>query len=214
MFTRADLKAKAKLDLKGNYGVAIGAYIVMFLILCVSGAVPFVGGIVPLVLTGVIGVGYAIIYLNISRGVKPDFAQLFDGFKNFGTTCIAGILISIFTFLWSLLLFVPGIIKGLSYSMTFYILADHPEIRATDAIKLSQQMMDGHKMDLFILQISFIGWGILCGLTLGILSLYVVPYIMATTTNFYEAIKNEKNLFGINYSEAEIEETVDDIPQE
>ena len=77
--------------------------------------------------------------------------------------------------------------------MSFYIKADHPEYDWEKCITESRKMMDGHKMDLFIIHLSFIGWLLLCGLTFGILYLYVGPYMQATTAAFYEQLKAEKN---------------------
>ena len=91
----------------------------------------------------------------------------------------------LYTFLWSLLFIIPGIVKSYSYAMTPYILLDRPELSATDAIKESEKMMNGHKMELFILDLSFIGWILLSMLTCGILVLYVEPYMMATKSAFY-----------------------------
>ena len=102
---------------------------------------------------------------------------------------LADILMSIFTFLWSLLLFIPGIVKAYSYSMTMYVLADHPEMSATDAIAESQRIMQGNKWRLFCLDLSFIGWLFLCALTLGILTLWIAPYQETARAEFYESIR-------------------------
>lgn len=88
-----------------------------------------------------------------------------------------------------MLLVIPGIIKGLSYSMATYILADHPEMTARQALNESKRIMDGHKMDLFLLELSFIGWLLLVGITCGIAIIYVGPYMNATMVNFYNSIK-------------------------
>ena len=96
---------------------------------------------------------------------------------------------AVFTFLWSLLLVIPGIIKAYAYSMSFYILADNPELTASEALAKSQSLMRGHKMELFILELSFIGWFFLIGLTFGLAAIYVAPYMEATMANFYNSIK-------------------------
>ena len=75
--------------------------------------------------------------------------------------------------------------------MTSYILADHPEMTAQEAIDASRKMMDGHKMDLFVLQLSFFWWYLLCGITFGIAFLYVGPYVSAATAKFYDTIKGD-----------------------
>ena len=188
MYNRVQVKMQAKESLKGNWGIAIGVILVAGILLSVASYVPFGS----LVLTGVFAAGLAIVMLEIVRNWEVKFTDMFKGFNNFGTNCIAGILVSIFTILWSLLFVIPGIIKAYSYAMTFYILADHPEMSAKDAIKTSQVMMDGHKMDLFVLELSFIGWYLLCIITFGIAALYVGPYVTASYAAFYEAIKDEK----------------------
>ena len=188
MYNRVQVKMQAKESLKGNWGIAIGVIMVAGILLSVASYVPFGS----LVLTGVFAAGLAIVMLEIVRNWEVKFTDMFKGFNNFGTNCIAGILVSIFTILWSLLFVIPGIIKAYSYAMTFYILADHPEMSAKDAINTSQVMMDGHKMDLFVLELSFIGWYLLCIITFGIAALYVGPYVTASYAAFYEAIKDEK----------------------
>lgn len=111
---------------------------------------------------------------------------------------IAYVLISIFTFLWTLLLIVPGIIKALAYSQTYYILADAQasgvEMSATEAIKTSQQLMKGHKWEFFCLQLSFLGWMILAGLTFGIGWLWLGPYLSTTKACYYDYVASEADL--------------------
>ena len=98
-------------------------------------------------------------------------------------------LMGVFVFLWSLLFVIPGIIKTFSYAMTPYILEEHPELTANEAIDHSRAMMKGHKFDLFWLYLSFIGWGILCIFTLGIGLLWLVPYMQTAQSSFYEDVK-------------------------
>ena len=114
---------------------------------------------------------------------------LFDGFSDFARSLVASLLMCIFVFLWSLLLIIPGIIAALSYSMTYYILADNPDVTASEAINMSKRMMFGHKTELFWLYLSFIGWAILCLFTFGIGFLWLLPYIQTSTAIFYENIK-------------------------
>jgi len=158
MFDRVQLKLQAKQSLTGNWGVAIGTSIVGTLILSAASTATGGGGVL---LSGVISVGLAIVMLEIVRGWKVEFTDMFKGFQNFGTTFLAGLLVVLYTFLWSILFIIPGIIKMYSYSMTSYILADHPEMKPRDALEASSVMMDGHKMDLFVLDLSFIGWYLL-----------------------------------------------------
>lgn len=98
-------------------------------------------------------------------------------------------LANLFTSLWSLLFVVPGIIKACSYSQALYIIAEDPEIGALEAINRSKAMMDGHKMEYFVLGLSFIGWNLLACLTFGILYIWLIPYMQTTMANFYNSIK-------------------------
>lgn len=115
--------------------------------------------------------------------------QLFDGFQRFGTALGAYLLTGIFIFLWTLLLIVPGIMAGLSYAMTYFIIADDPTIGPLQAITKSKEMMRGHKWKLFLLHWRFLGWVLLCILTLGIGILWLVPYVSTSLAHFYEDIR-------------------------
>ena len=103
----------------------------------------------------------------------------------FGTLLLRGV----YTFLWTLLLIVPGIVKSLSYAMTPFILKDNPKASYDKAIIYSMRLMQGHKMDLFVLYLSFIGWFILSCLTLGIGFVFLVPYCQMSLARFYEEVK-------------------------
>ncbi|MBO4428950.1 MAG: DUF975 family protein [Clostridia bacterium] len=183
--TRKEIKLAAKESLKGNWGVAILALLIAGIILS---AVSF-SGIGTLILMGPFALGVVMVYSGIVRKQQVGVGTVFGGFSNFANSFLAGLLVSVFTFLWSLLFWIPGIIKSYSYSMTFFILNDHPELTNADAITESRKMMNGHKMELFILDLSFIGWYLLVGLTFGLLSFYVVPYHNAAKAMFYENLK-------------------------
>ena len=106
----------------------------------------------------------------------------------------ASVLYNVFLALWSMLFIIPGIVKYYSYSMTFYILRDNPDMLANDAITASRQMMNGHKLRLFCLHLSFIGWILLSVLTLGIGLLFVFPYMQTAQAAFYEDLRNRQLL--------------------
>jgi uncharacterized membrane protein len=95
----------------------------------------------------------------------------------------------LFILLWTLLLIIPGIIAAISYSMTFYILADDNSIGAMDAIDKSKKMMDGYKWKYFCLGLRFLGWALLCILTLGIGFLWLMPYMQVSMAKFYDDVK-------------------------
>jgi len=135
--------------------------------------------------------GFNIIFLQLVR--KDETLQpvkdMFVGFNNYARTLGVTLLMVVYVFLWSLLLFVPGIIKSYSYAMTFFIANDNPELSADECIEKSMAMMEGHKFDLFLLDLSFIGWGILALFTCGIGFLWLVPYIQTSHAVFYEELK-------------------------
>ncbi|MBO5466194.1 MAG: DUF975 family protein [Prevotella sp.] len=136
--------------------------------------------------------GILVLFLDFARGEKIENSKLFDGYKyGFQRIFTTGLLQLIYTVLWYLLLIIPGIIKSYSYSMTYYILKDNPELKNNAAIEKSMQMMDGHKMDLFLLHLSFIGWAILCLLTMGIGFIFLIPYIYTAQAHFYEDLKKQ-----------------------
>ncbi len=182
----SQLKTEAKAALSGKWGMAIAVVIINSLIIGALSSTA-IGGL----LNGCFAFGLFAAYLSLIRTKEMRLETLFSGFENFGTTLLAGILQAIFTFLWSLLFVIPGIVKSYSYAMTYYIMKDNPNLSANDAITESRKMMNGHKMDLFLLDLSFIGWMILTVLTFGLLSLYVVPYQHAAKAAFYESLKNQ-----------------------
>lgn len=133
--------------------------------------------------------GYSIVMLSVMRGGEMNIGGLFDGFNDFGRIVGTKLLQAIYTFLWTLLLVIPGIIKNYSYAMTDFILKDQPELANNAAIEKSMAMMDGNKMKLFLLDLSFIGWAILCLFTFGIGFLFLQPYVQSAHAAFYEDLK-------------------------
>lgn len=140
-----------------------------------------------------LGWGYAVTFLSNARGEEDPFnvSRMFDGYKDFSRIFTTVLLTQIYILLWILLFIIPGIIKSLSYAMTPFVLRDNPEMKNNAAIELSMKMMDGHKGELFWLYLTFIGWGILCILTLGIGYFWLAPYMQASMAQFYEEVKAE-----------------------
>ena len=195
------LKESALNKLKGNWATAIGTLIVLSIasgiagqltdsILNSSGEVT-IAGLGSLIVFGPIGLGTAIFMLALVKKREAVFENGFQGFKNFQNSFILGVLLIFYTFLWMFLFIIPGIIKWMSYSQAFYIMADDPQIAASEAIKKSQKMMDGHKMEFFMLHLSFIGWALGCVLTLGIGFLWLYPWVEATKAEFYLELKGD-----------------------
>ena len=142
-----------------------------------------VGAIIVL---GPLTYGVSKVFLHLVYGEPIRLEMMFDGFRDdFGGTLLLGLMETIFIFLWSLLFFIPGIIKSYSYAMSYYIKADHPEYDWQACINGSKRMMQGHKWELFVLDLSFIGWVIVGMLTCGIGMLWVTPYMECTRANFY-----------------------------
>ena len=141
-------------------------------------------------------IGFLTYFLAFAKNDgSKNISNVFEGYKkSFGKSILAAFLKGVYTFLWTLLFIVPGIIKTYAYSMTEYIIADDPSVSATEAIKRSQEMMDGHKWELFELEISFIGWGILALFTCGIGFLWLTPYMQTAITDFYLQLKEEYEL--------------------
>ena len=145
--------------------------------------------VVYFILGSVVGVGYSRFNLDlVDRQKEPEIGILFGYFKFWKTTAAASFLQGLYVFLWSLLFIIPGIVAGYSYAMTDYILAEHPELTAGEAIEQSKAMMYGNRFRLFCLQFSFVGWDLLCALTLGIGNLWLRPYKQAAEAAFYRDI--------------------------
>ena len=187
--TRAELKAEAKKQISGNIGNLFVMFLIMFVIEFVLAFIPIVGPIMGALVSPVFGLSLCIVYLALTKGTGTQIGDIFKGFNSMGKAIWLQIITNFFTAMWSLLLVIPGIIKTYSYSMAFYILADNPELTAREALSKSKEMMNGHKLDLFVLQLSFIGWSLLTGLTFGLAGIYTIPYISATMANFYNSIK-------------------------
>ena len=137
--------------------------------------------------------GLTVSLLRNHREESVDLENLFDGFRGGRYTRVfcALFLVNLFTFLWALLLIIPGIMKAFSYALTPYIIMDEPELTARQAITRSCEIMEGRRWKLFCLYLSFIGWGILCLLTFGIGFLWLVPYMNASVAAFYEDARAE-----------------------
>ena len=220
--TSSELRAIARRNLEGTWGISVGVALVAAILggsMAGAGSninfnfnedtvrnlppifwtvlLPLVSvagllGIVSFILGGTVELGYAKFLLKQYDRKQLQFSDLFSQFERFGTGFAQKFLRTLFTVLWSLLFIIPGIVKGLSYAMTPFILEEHPEMTASEAIKASMRLMDGHKMDLFILGLTFIGWSLLACLTMGIGFLFLNPYMNAAYAAFYRSISTER----------------------
>lgn len=199
MILRSELKQNAKNQLKNNWRLAIGIIIVCTLISWIpnilygtdnkSFAMSIIIPIITLAITGPLTIGQCKFFINLANKSNPEFSDLWYGFNNILKAIGITLLVGIIVFIGTILLIIPGIILAFRYSQVYYIMAENPEISVIDCLKESARIMKGHKMNIFILQLSFIGWIILMGITCGIAGLYVLPYYNATLSNFYLEIK-------------------------
>jgi len=187
-----DLMAQARVCLEGNWGLAIAVLVVIQLIGLI-GIIPCVGLIVNLVIAGPILLGVRMFYLKIARQTEVEFGDAFAGFKYFGNAFVAFLLVMIFTLLWTLLFIIPGIIASFRYALTFFVLADNPEMSGSDAIDRSMTLMKGNKWKLFCLGCRFIGWILLSMLTCGIGLLWVLPYLQTSMARFYDDVRGAQS---------------------
>ena len=223
MKTNQEYKNAALAALKGNWApsviativlmaftyLIIGPYVVMYM-LNLNGMTPGSAGL-SLGVYALYIFGFTFVFSPLNIGYTYAFNSLYMegdnaltgntfrfGFRRWGRNVWGMFLVGFFTSLWSLLLIVPGIIKFYAYAMTPYILIDNQELSANQAINLSCKMMKGHKFDLFFLQLSFIGWGILSVFTGGIGLLWLMPYMMSAQAAFYQDIKQNFSQTNIN----------------
>lgn len=184
-----ELMRMARESLHGRWGMGACATLIYGVVLIAPQVVPIVGDFACVLLTGPMVLGFVIFSLALVRCSSVGVGDLFSGFRYFWKAVGAHLLVALFTFLWALLLIIPGIIASYAYAMTFYVIADNPTMSITQAIAESKAMMRGHKWKLCCLSCWFIGWGILSVLTLGIGFLWLTPYIQATMAHFYEDIR-------------------------
>ena len=193
------LRNQAYEALRGKWTPAVVTSLVFCILLGVAVSLSRVNALLYLIAylggASIVAIGMLYAYWDLfTKGTLPEAGALFAPFKQYARTVGAVLLVFVYTLLWTLLLVIPGIIKAYSYSMTFYILRENPEMTAGDAITASQKMMDGHKMDLFLLSLSFIGWAILASITFGIGYLWLIPYIYTAYAAFYETLKKETSV--------------------
>ncbi len=179
------VKIKAKYALEGNWFAAIVAfllYVVLFVLLDATG--------IGILFSGLLTFGYASFCLTLIQTKRARVGAFFGGmlrklFKKWG----ASLLMGLYTFLWSLVFLIPGLVKYYAYAMTPYIMMEKPEMGINEAITRSRQIMKGHKWQLFWLDVSFTGWMLLSIVTLGAALFYVWPYYNAAKAAFYQEIK-------------------------
>lgn len=179
------IKQKAKKALQGNW---FGTIVVLILLIILMIALD--ASVIGTVFSGLLTFGYAAFCLELVKSKHASMGAFFGGmFKGFFRKWGASLLVGLYTLLWSLLLIIPGFIKSYSYAMTPYIMAEKPDMGVNDAITKSRRIMNGHKWQLFCLDLSFTGWMLFGIITLGIGFFYVWPYYNAARASFYREIK-------------------------
>lgn len=200
---RAEIKARARQNLGG--GIFKNEWLMAVLIIFIVGIISSVASMIyigPIILCGPIMVGMASCFLNASRESKAvDISEFFsEGFSDFGRNFLVGLMTSIFTALWSMLFVIPGIVKAYSYGLAGYIAKDHPEYSWKECIDESKELMNGHKMELFILDLSFIGW-YLVGSIIVVGTLWTSAYHYAARTEFYRSLTGDADVVTASYQE-------------
>ena len=189
---RSKLKSAAKRQIKGRLGILFLINVIIGLISVgatyILSLIPLVGTFAAAFVTAAFLLSTSRVYLNLTTFQEPDVSDAFSGFDDILQAFLVQLLVGIFIFLWSLLFIIPGIIKSYSYSMSMYVLADYKGKSAIECINESKYLTDGHKMDLFILDLSFLGWDILSVFTLFILNIWLTPYKLATRANAYRSL--------------------------
>lgn len=192
--TRAEIKQISKQRIHGNIAVLFLIALVISLIIGAANMLPVIGSIAAyLLLQPAFTMATTRIYVNMAYdpSYKPTLSDAFSCFNDFWSVFKVTFLVNLFTMLWSLLFVIPGIIKSYSYSQAIYIISENPKMGALEAITMSRRMMDGHKLELFVLELSFIGWVLLSPLTCGILLIWLMPYRNMTLAGYYVNLKSK-----------------------
>lgn len=185
MIKRSEIKSIAKEQIKGNIGILFVCALVISIVTILTAPIAFL-------ITPSFALSTVMIYIALTKNVRPSVADVWSGFNLFGKAIWLTIITGFFTFLWSLLFIIPGIVKAYAYSMAPYVLADNPGMTAREALRESVRITNGHKGELFVMALSFVGWFLLVPLTLGLIMIWLVPYANATLANYYLAIKTDK----------------------
>lgn len=202
MRTCAQYKDLSLATLENKWGIAVLAFVVICVVEIVvnliatqlgqgfggQGGASFFSCVFQILLLP-LELGWAYVTLKLARYNTPKVEDVFVGFKDYKRIFLTLLRKAIYIFLWSLLLIVPGIVKSYSYAMTEYLLIDNPQLKYDAAITASSQLMKGKKWDLFVLDLSFIGWAILCLVTCGIGFIFLAPYWRTARAHFYEDLR-------------------------
>lgn len=192
MISNSEIRARARAVLGTNLfsGSWLYPVLIAIIVTAISGALSatYVG---PIIVSGLLAVASSRYFMNRVRGIiePKQIETSINGIKNnVLATLLTGVLYNVFVSIGSMIFIIPGVIFGFSFSMAFYIINDHPEMTAMEALKESHRLMKGHKMQYFLLQLSFIGWMILGSACFGVGALWVSAYMSTASAVFYEEL--------------------------
>ena len=186
------LMRKARTLLEPHWILSIGVCLVCGLMVALPSELNRYGEIVSFLLAGPLQLGLCFFFLNLIKGKETRFELLFEGFKPLVTVLLSYAIITVLTVVGLVLLVIPGIVVALGFSMTYYIIAEDPEISFQAALEQSWKLTDGYKMELLELNLRFIPWyllGVLC-LIVGVLA--VIPWYNTTLALYYEDLKERQ----------------------
>ncbi|MFQ3340511.1 MAG: putative membrane protein [Flavobacteriaceae bacterium] len=187
------LMRKARIILEPYWLLSIGVCVMCGLLLGVPSELNSYGEAVSFLLAGPLQLGLCIFFLNLANGIIPTFYHLLDGFKPLLTILLAYTLVTLLTLVGFVFLVIPGFVVALGFSMTYYIIAENPEITFNEAMEKSWNLTHGFKMELFILNLRFIPWYIL-GLLCFIVGVFaVVPWHNLTLSLYYQYLKEHQS---------------------
>lgn len=201
---RAETKNWAKQKIKGHvWELLIPILVAGFLTnLSIVKKVAYENGILKVesislgIFFAFVGVGLTSFMVKYVNGGKGEFKDLFSYLNDYVRIFLTTLLEAIFVVLWALLLIIPGIVKLFGYALVTFLLADekYKDLGYRETLKKSEEMMEGHKMDLFIFELSYIGWFFLVVLTLGLLGIWVIPYYTTAKYKFLDNIKKSNEM--------------------
>jgi len=199
---RFAMKSAARDFIRFSRRPVLGAsalYVVIVLLLCgVDGAYYLLSGghssvsflsVLTSLMASVLAAGYTLFCMSVIRREETSYFQLFDGFSLAGKIIVLELLTTVKIFLWSLLFWIPGIVAMYRYRFALYNLLENPSLTVSQAIAISCVQTNGMKGQLFVLDLSFLGWELLSVATAGIALVFVVPYRVLTDLGYYEAGK-------------------------
>lgn len=185
MTPNVEIMRQAREALRGRWPLAAAATLIVVGGLAIINSIPVVGWLANLLLSGPLYVGFAGYFLTVSRGGDPRLDQLFHGFGVVLDALVAFLLVTLAVLVGFVFLIVPGVYLALSFSLVFILMSEDRNLGAWEALHRSWRLMDGHRWEMFCLFCRFIGWFLLCVVTLGLAALAVIPYVQVSVSKFY-----------------------------